>query len=77
LVAEMAQGYQDPQEFIDYYMNNAEQRSQLDGVVLEDQVVEHLLAAASITEVVVDYKTAVEPEGKDVAGDEEEASEQA
>jgi trigger factor len=75
LVEEMAQGYQDPQEFIDYYMNNTEQRSQLDGVVLEDQVVEHLLAAANITEVVVDYKTAVEPEGKDVTGDEEEPSE--
>jgi trigger factor len=75
LVEEMAQGYQDPQEFIDYYMNNTEQRSQLDGVVLEDQVVEHLLAAANITEVVVDYKTAVEPEGKDVTGDEEGPSE--
>jgi trigger factor len=76
LVEEMAQGYQDPQEFIDHYMNNTEQRSQLDGVVLEDQVVEHLLAAANITEVVVDYKTAVEPEGKDVTGDEEEPSEE-
>ncbi len=76
LVGEMAQGYQDPQEFIDYYMNNEEQRKQLEGVVLEDQVVEHLLAAANITEVVVDYKTAVEPEGKDVTGDDEEASEE-
>jgi trigger factor len=76
LVEEMAQGYQDPQEFIDHYMNNAEQRSQLDGVVLEDQVVEHLLAAASITEVAVDYKTAVEPESKDVTGDEEKSSEE-
>jgi trigger factor len=74
LVGEMAQGYQDPQEFIDYYMNNEEQRKQLEGVVLEDQVVEHLLAAANITEVVVDYKTAVEPEGKDVTGDDEEPS---
>ena len=76
LVEEMAQGYQDPQEFIDHYMNNAEQRSQLDGVVLEDQVVEHLLAAASITEVAVDYKTAVAPESKDVTGDEEKPSEE-
>ena len=76
LVEEMAQGYQDPQEFIDYYMNNTEQRSQLDGVVLEDQVVEHLLAAANITEVVVDYKTAVEPEGKDVTGDEQDPIEE-
>ena len=76
LVEEMAQGYQDPQEFIDHYMNNAEQRSQLEGVVLEDQVVEHLLVAASITEVAVDYKTAVEPESKDVTGDEEKPSEE-
>ena len=76
LVEEMAQGYQDPQEFIDHYMNNAEQRSQLEGVVLEDQVVEHLLAAASITEVAVDYKTAVAPESKDVTGDEEKPSEE-
>ena len=77
LVQEMAQGYQDPQEFIDYYMNNAEQRGQLDGVILEDQVVEHLLVAANVTDVVVDYKTAVEPEGKDVTDDEAESSEEA
>jgi trigger factor len=77
LVQEMAQGYQDPQEFIDYYMNNAEQRGQLDGVILEDQVVEHLLVAASVTDVVVDYKTAVEPEGKDVTDDKAESSEEA
>ena len=77
LVQEMAEGYQDPQEFIDYYMNNAEQRGQLDGVVLEDQVVEHLLAAASVNDVMVDYKTAVEPEAKDVTGDEEEPSQEA
>jgi trigger factor len=76
LVQEMAQGYQDPQEFIDYYMNNAEQRGQLDGVILEDQVVEHLLVAASVTDVVVDYKTAVEPEGKDVTDEQEEPSQE-
>jgi trigger factor len=77
LVQEMAQGYQDPQEFIDYYMNNAEQRGQLDGVILEDQVVEHLLVAANVTDVVVDYKTAVEPEGKDVTDEAAEPSEEA
>ena len=74
LVEEMAQGYQDPQEFIDHHMNNDEQRSQLEGVVLEDQVVEHLLAAATVTDVAVDYKTALEPEAKDVAGDDAETN---
>ncbi len=70
LIAEMAQGYQDPQEFIDHYTNNAEQRSQLEGVVLEDQVVEHLLASATVTDVVVDYQTAVAPEAKEAASEE-------
>jgi trigger factor len=61
LVEEMAQGYEDPKEFVDYYLNNAEQRSQLEGVVLEDMVVEHLLAAGSVTDTEVDYETAVKP----------------
>ena len=37
----------------------------------------HLLAAASVNDVMVDYKTAVEPEAKDVTGDEEEPSQEA
>ena len=61
LVEEMAQGYEDPKEFVDYYLNNAEQRSQLEGVVLEDMVVEHLLAAGTVTDTEVDYETAVKP----------------
>jgi trigger factor len=62
LVEGMAQGYEDPEQFIDYYLNNAERRSQLEGVVLEDMVVEHLLAAGNVTDLEVDYKTAVEPQ---------------
>ena len=61
LIEDMAQGYQDPQEFVEYYLNNAEQRSQLEGVVLEDMVVEHLLAAGNVTDVDVDYETAIKP----------------
>ncbi len=64
LVEEMAQGYEDPKEFVDYYLNNAEQRSQLEGVVLEDMVVEHLLAAGNVTDTEVDYETAVKPAAK-------------
>ncbi len=62
LIEDMAQGYEDPQEFVDYYLNNAEQRSQLEGVVLEDMVVEHLLAAGNVTDLEVDYETAVKPQ---------------
>lgn len=61
LIEEMAQGYQDPAEFVEYYMNNAEQRSAIEGVVLEDMVVEHLIAAGNVTDVDVDYETAIKP----------------
>ncbi|MCP4788781.1 MAG: trigger factor [Gammaproteobacteria bacterium] len=61
LVEEMAQGYQDPQEFVEFYLNNAEQRSQLEGVVLEEMVVDHLLASGNVTDVEVDYETAIKP----------------
>ncbi len=59
LVTDLAQGYDKPQELIDYYMNNKKKLSQIENLVLEDQVVDHLLAAASITEVEIDYETAV------------------
>ena len=42
-------------------MNNAEQRSAIEGVVLEDMVVEHLIAAGNVTDVDVDYETAIKP----------------
>jgi trigger factor len=61
MIEEMAQGYQDPAEFVEYYMNNAEQRSAIEGVVLEDMVVEHLIAAGNVTDVDVDYETAIKP----------------
>ncbi|MCP4879021.1 MAG: trigger factor, partial [Gammaproteobacteria bacterium] len=43
------------------YLNNAEQRSQLEGVVLEEMVVDHLLASGNVTDVEVDYETAIKP----------------
>lgn len=61
MVEKMAQGYENPQEFVDYCLHNSktEQRSRLDGLVLEDMVVEHLLAAANVTDLEVDYATVV------------------
>ena len=61
LIAEMAQGYESPDEFISYYKDNQEQRAHLESVVLENMVVEHILANSQVTDIEVDYETAVKP----------------
>jgi len=58
-VEEIAETYQDPQEVRDYYFNNKEQLSQVEALVLEDQVVDLLLSQANVTEVEVAYEEAL------------------
>jgi len=54
-ITEMAESYEDPSEVIEYYSNDKQQRAQVEAVTLEDQVVDHILAGAKVTEVAVDY----------------------
>lgn len=58
---EMAQAYQEPQQVIDYYLNNKEQLSQVQSAVLEEQVVDKLLESANVTEVTLGYEDAIKP----------------
>lgn len=55
-IAESAESYEDPTEVIEYYTNDKQQRAQVEAVVLEDQVVDYILASATVTEVSVDYQ---------------------
>jgi trigger factor len=55
MIAEAAESYEDPSEVIEYYTNDKQQRAQIEAVTLEDQVVDHILASAKITEVTVAY----------------------
>jgi len=59
---EMAETYQDPQQVIDWYMGNEEMLGQTKGLVLEEQVVDQLLAAAKVADVTVSYEDAIKPE---------------
>ena len=61
-VEEMASTYQTPQEVIDYYYSNREQLAQIESKVLEDQVIEQLLANASISENECSYQEAIAQE---------------
>lgn len=56
MIADIAQNYETPDEVIDYYTNDKQQRAQVEGVVLEDQVVDHLLQAAQVTDKPVSYQ---------------------
>ncbi len=61
-IEEQAATYEQPQEVIDYYYNNKQLLQRLESAVLEDQVVEHLLQAASIEEESLSYEDALKPD---------------
>jgi len=47
-VETMAASYQDPQEFVDYYMSNQQALAQVQSIVLEEQVVDLLIEKADV-----------------------------
>ena len=55
-IEDMASSYEDPNEVIEYFKNDKQQRSQIESVVLEDQVVDHILASAKVTDTTVSYE---------------------
>lgn len=50
MIEEIASTYQDPQEVVEYYASNRELTAGIESAVLEDQVVEHILSQAKVTE---------------------------
>lgn len=56
LIEEIASTYQEPEQVREYYNANAEQKSQMESLALEEQVVEKVLAGASVTQVESSYE---------------------
>jgi trigger factor len=56
MITEMSESYEDPTEVIEHYSNDKQQRAQIEAVVLEDQVVDHILAGASVSDIAVSYQ---------------------
>jgi len=56
LIEEIASTYQDPDQVREYYNANAEQKSQVESLALEEQVVEKVLAGANVTQVESSYE---------------------
>lgn len=75
-IEDMASAYQEPQQVIDWYYKNQQALDEVRGVVLEDQVVEAVLAKAKVTDKAVAYEDAVKPAAP-AAVEEEQAEENA
>lgn len=61
MVEEMASTYQDPEEVVNYYYNNREMLASVESVVLEDQVVDHILDTAKLVEQDSTYEEVIKP----------------
>lgn len=64
-VDEIAAQYEDAKEVVDYFYGNRQQLQQIEGAVLEQMVVDKVLAAAKVSDKTVSYKEAVTPAGND------------
>ncbi|BFM11871.1 trigger factor [Simiduia litorea] len=65
MVEELASTYQEPEEVVSHYYNNRELLASVESAVLEDQVVDFLLAAGKVTDKVSTYDEVIKPADKD------------
>jgi len=59
LIEEVAATYQEPEQVREYYNSNPEQKSQVEALALEEQVVEKVLAAAQVSDVESSYEEVI------------------
>jgi len=60
---EMSSGYDDPQQFINWYREDRSRLAQIEAAVVEDQVVEALIEEARVTETAVSFEAFMDPVG--------------
>jgi trigger factor len=64
LIESAASAYEDPQEVVDYYMNNAELKQQMENVALEEQAVDFITEKAKVTDKEVTFQEIMNPQAK-------------
>ena len=77
-IENMASSYEEPDQVLSYYYNNEDQLNQIQNVVLEEQIVDLVLASATVTDIEVSYEEAVkreEPASDSESDDDAETSE--
>ncbi|MER1968631.1 trigger factor [Castellaniella sp. GW247-6E4] len=56
-IEEFAQSYEQPAQVVTYYLSDRQRRAEIESLVLEDNVVEHVLAAAQVSAEAVEFDT--------------------
>lgn len=54
-IEEFAQNYEQPAQVVSYYLSDRQRRAEIEAVVLEDNVVEHVLSKAKVTDEAVPF----------------------
>jgi trigger factor len=62
LIEEIAESYETPVEVVNWYYGNKEQLQQVEAVVLEDQVVDHILSQAEVSDKPTAYEDVLRPQ---------------
>ena len=60
-IEDIASSYEQPEQLINYYYSNEQALSQVQGLVLEEQVVATLLEKMSVETVEMSYEEAIQP----------------
>jgi len=61
MVEELAESYEFPQEVVKWYYSNKDQLAQVEAMAMEEAVIDHILAAAKVTETECSYEDALKP----------------
>ena len=62
LIEEIAESYETPADVLNWYYGNKEQMQQIESVVLEDQVIDHVLSQAQIADKACGYEDVLRPQ---------------
>ncbi|HET8730693.1 MAG TPA: trigger factor [Moraxellaceae bacterium] len=62
LIDEIAESYETPSDVVNWYYSNQEQMQQVEAVVLEDQVVEHVLGKSQVSDKPGNYEEILRPQ---------------
>ncbi len=55
-IAELSENYEDPNEVVEYFTNDKDQRAGIESLVLENQVVDYILGEGKVTDKEVTYQ---------------------
>lgn len=56
-IEEFAQSYEEPAQVVTYYLSDRQRRAEIESLVLEDNVVDHVLSAAQVTDEKAEFDT--------------------